>query len=112
MNATLLKASVALVPVGMLFLCSTILVSRRKGPDSVLQLVGASSLVVVVLSHIFEALHLLPWMHWGAEHSAGHYVDLGSAVLGGILFPIGYLASSLVGDKTADKSLRSLQWPH
>lgn len=86
MNATLLKALVALVPVGMLFLGSAILVSRQKGPGSVLQLVGAGSLVVVVLTHIFEALRLLSWMQWGAEHSAGHYVDLGSAILGGYCF--------------------------
>lgn len=49
--------------------------------------------MAVVLAHILEALHLLPWMQWGAEHSAGHYVDLGSAILSGILFPIGYLVS-------------------
>ena len=112
MNATLLKALVALVPVGMLFLGSAILVSRQKGLGSVLQLVGAGSLVIVVLTHIFEALHLLPWMQWGAEHSAGHYLDLGSAVLGGILFPIGYLGSSLFRDDTAGRSLRPVQRPH
>ena len=95
MNTTLLKALVALVPVGMLFLGSAILVTRRKGPGSVLQLVGAGSLVVVVLTHIFEALHFLSWMQWGAENSPGHYVDLCSALLGATLFPLGYLGSSL-----------------
>jgi hypothetical protein len=35
------------------------------------------------------------WMHWGAEESAGHYVDLGSALPGLTLFPIGYLAHAL-----------------
>jgi len=30
-------------------------------------------------------------MHWGAEHSAGHYLDLSSAVLGLTLFPAVYL---------------------
>ena len=99
MNATLLKALVALVPVGMLFLGSAILVSKRKGPASVLQLVGAGSLVVVVLTHIFEALHLLLWMRWGAENSPGHYVDLCSALLGVTLFPLGYLGSSLNSPK-------------
>ena len=54
-------------------------------------MLGAGCLVVVVLTHLREALHLLPWMHWGLEHSAGHYLDLGSAVLGLTLFPIGYL---------------------
>lgn len=99
MNATLLKALVALVPLGMLFLGSAILVSKRKGPGSVLQLVGAVSLAIVVLTHIFEALHLLPWMRWGAENSPGHYVDLCSALLGATLFPLGYLGSSLNSPK-------------
>jgi hypothetical protein len=30
-------------------------------------------------------------MHWGREHSVGHYLDLTSAVLGLTLFPLGYL---------------------
>jgi hypothetical protein len=38
-----------------------------------------------------EALDFLPWMHWGSEQSAGHYLDLVSAVLGITLFPAGYL---------------------
>jgi len=46
---------------------------------------------VVVLAHICEALHLFPWMHWGDEHSVGHYLDLASAILGFTLFPLGYL---------------------
>jgi hypothetical protein len=44
-----------------------------------------------VLVHVFEALHLFPWMHLGEEHSVGHYVDLSSAVLGVTLLPLGYL---------------------
>ena len=35
---------------------------------------------VVVLTHLSEALHLIPWMNWGAENRVG--LDLGSAVLG------------------------------
>src|SRR5437016_14275757 len=38
---------------------------------------------------------LLPWMQWGSNHSVGHYLDLGSAVLGLTLFPIGYLLHAL-----------------
>ena len=52
---------------------------------------GTGFLVVVVLTHVAEALHLFPWMHWGQEHSVGHYLDLWSAVLGLTLFPVGYL---------------------
>src|SRR5262249_31300383 len=29
--------------------------------------------------------------HWGDEHSVGHYLDFGSAILGLTLFPLGYL---------------------
>ena len=47
--------------------------------------------MLVVLTHLCEALHLFPWMRWGSEHSIGHYLDLWSAVLGLTLFPIGYL---------------------
>jgi len=45
----------------------------------------APCLAVVVLTHVAEALHLFPWMHWGQEHSVGHY--LGSAVLASPSFP-------------------------
>jgi hypothetical protein len=30
---------------------------------------------MVVLTHLCEALHLFPWMHWGLENSVGHYLD-------------------------------------
>ena len=90
MNATLLKAILLLVPVSMLVLYSTVL-SRRKAPWSALQLVGSACLMIVVLAHVCEALRVLPWMGWGAPHSAGHYLDLSSAVLGLTLFPAGYL---------------------
>jgi hypothetical protein len=75
----------------MLFSGSVIWFRRGKTVFSFLQLLGAGCLVVVVLTHVSEALHLLPWMHWGLEHSVGHYLDFWSAVLGLTLFPIGYL---------------------
>jgi len=34
-------------------------------------------------------------MGWGLERSAGHYLDLGSAVLGLTSFPLGYLLHTL-----------------
>ena len=95
MNVTLLKALVALVPACMLFSGSVVLFSRGKTVCSLLQLLGAGCLVVVVLSHVSEALHLFPWMHWGLERSVGHYLDFWSAVLGLTLFPIGYLFCAL-----------------
>ena len=95
MNATLLKALVALVPACMLFSGSIILFLRHKALRSFLQLVGSGCLVVVVLAHLCEALHLLSWMNWGLEHSVGHYLDLSSVVLGLALFPLGYLLDAL-----------------
>ena len=95
MNVTLLKSLVASVPACMLFSGAVVWFFRGKNVWSFLQLVGAGCLVVVVLAHISEALHLFPWMHWGLEHSAGHYLDLSSAVLGLSLFPSGYLLHSI-----------------
>jgi len=53
-------------------------------------IVNALFLVIVVLSHLAEAFQLLPTMGWGRPRSAGHYIDLVSAVLGLVLFPLGY----------------------
>lgn len=90
-QVTLIRALVALVPTCLLFSGSVVLFFRGKTVWSLLQLLGAGCLVVVVLTHISEALHLFPWMHWGIAHSGGHYLDLWSAVLGLTLFPVGYL---------------------
>ncbi len=95
MNVTLLKALAALLPVGILFLGSLVLVSREKAVSSFLQKLGAACLAMVVLMHVCEALHLFPWMHWGSERSVGHYLDFWGAVLGLTLFPIGYLFHAL-----------------
>jgi len=95
MNITLLKALVAIVPISILFFGSVVLFLRVKTLGSSLQLLGAGCLVMVVLTHFCEALHLFPWLHWGDEHSFGHYLDLGSAVLGLTWFPSGYLLDAL-----------------
>jgi hypothetical protein len=79
----------------MLFFGAVAWFLRGKTVYSFLQLLGAGCLVVVVLAHVSEALHMFPWMHWGLEHSAGHYLDLSSAFLGLTLFPTGYLLHSL-----------------
>ena len=81
MNPTLLKALVTLVPASMLFSGSSILFFRRKTLSSCLQLLGAGGLVVVVFTHLCEALHLFPWMRWGSEHSVGHYLDLWGSLI-------------------------------
>jgi Ca2+/Na+ antiporter len=95
MNPTLLKALITFFPAFMLLSGSSILFFRRKTVFCLLQLLGAGCLLVVVFAHLCEALHLLPSMYWGQPHSAGHYIDLSSAVLGLTLFPIGYLLEAL-----------------
>jgi len=83
------------MPTCVLLSGSVVLFFRQKTVCSLLQLFGAGCLVMVVLTHISEALHLFPWMQWGLEHSVGHYLDLWSAVLGLTLFPAGYLLHAL-----------------
>ena len=95
MSVTLLRALVALVPACMLFSGSVVLFLRGKTAWCLLQLLGSGCLVMVVLTHVFEALHLFRWMHWGLEDSVGHYLDLWSAILGLTLFPVGYFFHAL-----------------
>jgi hypothetical protein len=77
----LLKTLAALVPAFVLFSGSIVSFSRQKTVSSLLQLLGAGCLVMVVLTHVSEALRLFPWMDWGLEDSVGHYLDFWSAVL-------------------------------
>ena len=91
----LMRALTASVPAGMLFAGSLALFLRGKALSSLLQLLGAGCLVLIVLAHICEALHLFPSMEWGLDRNAGHYLNLGSAVLGLTSFPRGYLLHTL-----------------
>lgn len=95
MNIALLEALLVLMPTCMLFSGSVVLFVTGKTVWSFLQVLGAGSLVVVALTHVFEALYLFPWMHWGLEGSPGHYLDLLSVVVGLTLFPVGYLLHAL-----------------
>jgi hypothetical protein len=90
MNMTLVLALAALVPAYMLLTGSVALFNRRHWPSVLLQILGTSGLFIVVLTHICEVLHWFPEMQWGAEHSAGHYLDFGSTIAAVTLFPIGY----------------------
>jgi hypothetical protein len=92
MNAALFAIG---LPVFTLFCGSVILFAKEKAAWSFLQVVGAGCLIVVVSTHVAEALHLFPWMKWGSPNSAGHYLDLFSAVSGATLFSFGYLLHAL-----------------
>jgi hypothetical protein len=83
------------IPTCILFSGAAVLFFKLKTACSSLQLLGAGCLMVVMLAHVCETLHLLSWMHWGAPDSIGHYIDFWSAVLGLTMFPAGYLCHAL-----------------
>jgi hypothetical protein len=91
--ATLVTALVILVPVGALVAWSAVAFVRARTVWRLLPLLGSGCLVLVVLTHVAEALGLFPAMRWGAPDSVGHYLDLASAVLGVTLLPVGYLGA-------------------
>jgi len=91
MNPTLLKAAIAFLPVSAWLAYSVVIFLRGKSLPTGLQLLGAGCLLLVVLTHVAEALRLFPTMRFGEAHSLGHYVDFSSAVLGLTLTPIGYV---------------------
>ena len=55
------------------------------------------SLVIVVLTHVCETLHLFP-VGWDLRKSPGHYLDLRAAILGLVLSPAGYLLAFATDD--------------
>jgi len=81
MNTTLVRSFVALIPVALL-LWSIGVLSKERTLGPILAFLGAVCLLIVVLTHVAESLHLFAFMHWGDAHSAGHYLDLTSAILG------------------------------
>ncbi len=84
------------IPLFALFWGSALLFAKKKSIWSFLHVIGTGCLAIVVLTHICEALGLFPWMHLGLKHSAGHYLDFWSCVLGLTLFPVGYLFHALM----------------
>jgi succinate dehydrogenase/fumarate reductase cytochrome b subunit len=90
-----LKATIALVPAVMLLSASAALFSRVRTMPVAMQLLGAAAFVIVALCHLFEGIGALPSMGWGRDDSFGHYLDLSSAVVGAVLFPIGCLLHAL-----------------
>ena len=87
--------SVALLVVGpvvvFLFMISAFSFSKQQNKWRLLQLFGAACLLIVVTNHVAEAFHIFPAMGWGPPNTAGHYLDLISAILGLILFPLGFV---------------------
>ena len=89
MSAMLLKTLFAFVLTGISLAAFIRSFSRRRQVGSFLQLLGAGCLVVVVLTHVLEALNVFPWMRWGRPDSPGHYLELSSAIVGLTLLAVG-----------------------
>ena len=90
MNPSLAKALLALIPVSVLFAWSVGVLLQERNCGALFQLLGTVCFLVVVLTHVFEALHLFPLMRWGRPDSIGHYLDLTTALLAIILLPLSY----------------------
>jgi hypothetical protein len=67
-----------------------------------LMLFGTGCLIIVVLAHVAEGFHILPAMGWGLPNSAGHYLDLVSAILGCTLLSLGFLVITLNRHKNSN----------
>src|SRR6516225_547976 len=67
-----------------------------------LQLLGAACLLIVVLTHVAEAFRIFPALGWGLPNSAGHYLDLASAILGCTLLLLGFIGSALTRCKNSN----------
>jgi len=76
--------------IGVLFAGSLVLFARRKSASALLQLLGSGCLALAVIAHVSETFHLFPTLHLGS-----HYIGLGTAALGLILFPLGYLGQAV-----------------
>jgi hypothetical protein len=76
--------------------CSGSPLLASHGPRTLsawLQLLRAGWLLVVVLTHVAEALHIVSSMGRGEPHSIGHYTDLASALLSITLLLAAFVAS-------------------
>src|SRR5260221_11550221 len=91
MNLAVLKGILALAATSALFAGAAILCRRRVTVGSVLRLLGVACVVVVALTHVFEAFAIFPALGWGQPRSIGHYIDLGAAILGLTLMCVGLL---------------------
>ena len=91
MPATLVKATIL---ASLVAACAAVCIRRlrrTRSPGMAACVAGCDFLLVVALTHVAEALHALPEMGWGQRATAGHYVDLISAAMGGTLLVGGAL---------------------
>lgn len=97
MKISLIIAGVAVLAV---LFSSIFQFSRNRTAGAYIQLAGAAFLVAVIVFHVAEEYRLFPAMGWGLPHSPGHYLDLGSAIAGLVLFSIGYALRKVAGPRS------------
>ncbi len=95
MEGAFIRTIVALTLALLLAAGALILWLRTRRITAFLQLIGAGGILIVGMAHLAETAQLLPFMGWGRPDSLGHYVDLAGAIVGGTVFPGGYLAHAL-----------------
>lgn len=83
------------IVVGAAICGSIVQFAKNRTVWRLLQLLGAACLGIVVLTHFAEAFYLVPKMGWGKPNSAGHYLDLISALLGLIFLPSGFACATI-----------------
>jgi formate hydrogenlyase subunit 3/multisubunit Na+/H+ antiporter MnhD subunit len=84
------------IPVCAILFVSITRFAKEKSVWRFLQLLGAVCLLMMVLVHVAEAFTCSPGMNWGRNNSAGHYLDLFSAIMGLVLLRLGYLLHVLM----------------
>jgi len=90
-----MKAILALLVTTIAFSAAAILYRRRRDTATALLTLGTAFLIVVALTHVFEAFGLLSAFAWGQPDSVGHYIDLGAALLG-VVFALSALVTVYV----------------
>lgn len=74
---------------------------KEKTTWAMMQLAGAGLLLVVIFAHVCEAFGFFPSLGWGRPTTAGHYIDLVSAVAGSVLLPFGYFGRWFIRRRTS-----------
>lgn len=67
-----------------------------------LQISGLAFVIVVVLTHVAERFQIFPGMGWGQPATAGHYLDLVSAILGCTLLSLGFIGGAFERHKNSN----------
>ncbi len=100
MGGAFLRMFVVLTLALILTAGALILWLRARRITALLQLIGAAGILVVAVAHLAETAHFLSFMGWGRPDTVGHYLDLAGAIVGGTLFPGGYVAHALTSRRT------------